>query len=346
MRNRSSLLTISILSLLIGVSFFLYKFKNKNSTLDKEARDFKVEDTASITRIFLVNKNGTQSTVERTKNGWIVNSKYPCRAEAIETLLYTIKMVDVKSPVPKAAKQNIIKQMIANSVKVEIYKGSELIKQYYVGRENQEHDGTYMVLTDIDSGENFDEPYLNHIPGFDGFLSSRYIVSESEWRDKTVFNYIPPQISQIKVENLERPDSSFIIKLNSTTSFELKKLDGSPLPFEEIKMKQYLAYFQNLQYEGIFTSANKHLTDSLNTALPFYRISVTDKDGKINSVSFIHKNSTPELNEKYGVNYKYDPDRLYLKFNNDREFALIQFFVFGKILQNYGYFQAQNTVKK
>ncbi len=346
MKNRSSLITVALLSVLIGISYYLYKNKNKSSTLDSDARNFKIDDTASITRIFLVNKNGAQSTVERTKSGWMVNKKFPCRPEAIETLLYTMKMIDVKSPVPKAAKQNIIKQMTANSIKVEVYAGNELIKQYYVGRENQEHDGTYMVLTNIDSGENYDDPFLTCIPGFDGFLSSRYIVSENEWRDKTVVNYIPPQLSEIKVESMEHPDSSFVIKLNSTTDFSLKKLDGTAITFEEIKMKQYLAYFQNLQYEGLFTSMNSKLTDSLKNVLPFFKISITDKNGEKKVLNFIHKNSTPDINTKYGENYKYDPDRLYLKFNNDKEFALIQFFVFGKILQNYGYFLPQNSVKK
>lgn len=347
MKNKSSLIIIFSILLLSLVSFYLYKNKSGSSTLDKDARNFKIEDTASVTKIFLANKNGVKSTVKKTKTGWVVNDKYACRPEAIQVLLYTLKMLDVKAPVSKIAKPNIIKQMTANAVKIEVYSGNDLIKQYYVGKENQDHDATYMLLTDLRENKNFEDPFLMHIPGFNGFLSSRYIVDENEWRDKTVINYIPPQIKSITVENLESPDSSFVIKLKNSNQFELKKPNEEPLSFDEVKMKQYLAYFQNLQYEGLLNiETHKKLIDSLNNRVPFYRITVNDNEGKITTLHFIRKGSTPELNEKYGVNYVYDPDRLYLKLNNEKEMAVIQFYVFGKILQNYSYFTENKPVKK
>src|SRR5438105_1951440 len=120
MKNRSSLLVIVILIALSAAAYYVYKNKSGNSTLDKDARAFKVEDTASIDKIFMADKNGKQVTLERTKSGWIVNGKYPARQDAMSLLLYTMRMVDVKSPVAHAAKKNILKLMSGRSVKVEI----------------------------------------------------------------------------------------------------------------------------------------------------------------------------------------------------------------------------------
>jgi len=347
MKNRrSSLLLIAVLALLAGISFYLATNKDKTSTVDKESRDFKVEDTAAVTKIFLANKNGDQSTVEKTEKGWVVNNKYVCRPEAIKNLLYTMKVMEVKSPVAKAAKPNILKAMSAQSIKVEVYRGNELIKQYYIGSENQYNDGTYMLLTDIETGRNYEEPYLLHIPGFNGFLSTRFIVKENEWRDRTVAAFTPPQLREIKVENGEYPDSSFTIQLKSTNDFVLTGRNVVALPFDELKMKQYIAYFQNLQYEGLLESDNKRLTDSLKNVIAYYTISITDKNDKKTVMDFLRKKSTPELNQKYDFDYVYDPDRLYLRFNNDQEYAVIQYFVFGKVLQTYKYFQPQSSVKK
>ena len=53
-----------------------------------------------------------------------------------------------------------------------------------------------------------------------------------------------------------------------------------------------------------------------------------------------------ELNKKYGVEYKYDPDRLFLLEEETKEVSVIQYYVFGKILQNYGYFLPRSPVKK
>lgn len=340
------MLIIFALCILCAISFYLYKSKGVSSTLDKDARDFAVKDTSAVTKIFLADKLGNTIKLERKENGWIVNEKYPCRPDAISLLLYTMKTLDVKSPVSKNALNGTLKIMATKSVKVEIYEGNELVKQYYVGHENQTNDGTFMLLTNLSSGENYDAPFVMHIPGFNGFLSSRYFTEESDWRSHLVLNYIPPQIKSIRVEHSENLDSSFVINLKSTTQFELQKINGQPIVFDELKLKQYLAYFQNVSVEKILTTFNKKMSDSLRNVIPFITLSVTDSKNEIKKFHFLHKNSTPELNRKYGIDYKYDPDRFFMKYENDAEIALVQFYVFGKILPTYEYFIPKSPVKK
>jgi hypothetical protein len=101
--NRKSLIIISVLLLLSVAAVFIYKSKGKASTVDADARDFKFKDTASITKIFIADKEGDQSIIERTPKGWFVNNKYPCRSDAILNLLEAIKNVEVKMPVNKNA---------------------------------------------------------------------------------------------------------------------------------------------------------------------------------------------------------------------------------------------------
>jgi hypothetical protein len=347
MKKRSSLIIIVLLALLTGASIYFLKQKGRASTLNNEARNFSVEDTSSITKIFMANKSGSKVILEKKDNVWMVNGKFPARKDAISTLLYTMKMVDVKSPVSKTAKEAVLKMMSAGAVKVEIYSGNDLIKQYYVGHENQEMTGTYMLLTDPDTGENYDDPFLTFIPGFEGYLSSRYFIKEEEWRDRLIISFTPMDLKQIKLDHFENKDSSFVINVNSTTNFALSKANGQPLAFDELKMKQYLAYFQNLSYEFLL-SPREHtkLRDSLLQAAPFIRLSITDRKDQVYTFDFMHKRSNSEINSKYGKQYAYDPDRLYLRFDNNKEVALIQFYVFGKILQTYGYFLPGSSVKK
>lgn len=346
MKNRSSLIVITLLTIACAVSYYLYKNKTSGSTVDKDARDFKIEDTASVTKIFIADKNKHSITLERTKTGWVTTNKYPARADAINLLLYTMKMLDVKSPVSKNAKTGVINYMIGHAVKVQVYSGDDLIKQYYVGHENAKMDATHMILTNIETGENYEEPFLMCIPGFNGYLSSRYFISENEWRERMVINYTPPQLKAIKLEFAEHPDSSYVIKLNSTTNFELQKLNGTPMPFDEVKMKQYLAYFQNISYEKLLNNVNKKLVDSVRNALPFVKMSITDVKNQTRQFNFVRKNSTAELNMKYSTHYIYDPDRLFMNYGTENDVAVVQYYVFGKILQTYGYFLPKNGVKK
>jgi len=344
MKKRSSLVIIGILLLLAGFSVYVYKNKNKSTTVDADARNFKFKDTAAITKIFIADKEGDQSTLERTKNGWVVNNKYPCRSDAILNLMEVIKNVEVKMPVSKNAKVSVLKYMATTALKVEIYAGDELVKQYYVGHETPDSEGTYMLLSDPETGENYKDPFVTFIPGFQGFLLPRFIAKENEWRNTVVLNYTPPQIRQIAVKHLTQPDSSFTIELLNTTSFKLKDSKNNELPFDENKMKQYLAYFQNISYEALFTGKNKKLEDSLAAQKPFTIISVTSTDFKTSDYKFYYK-ATTGLIPEHGVVYKYDPDRLYLRYENDKEWALVQYFVFGKLFVTPRYFEPSNVKK-
>jgi hypothetical protein len=55
-------------------------------------------------------------------------------------------------------------------------------------------------------------------------------------------------------------------------------------------------------------------------------------------VSFFINSQFAAKNEQYGKNYKYDPDKLFVRYNNGKDYGVAQFYVFGKILQTYQYF--------
>lgn len=342
MKKRPSLLIIGVLLLLAVVAILVYKNKGKSSTLDQDAREFKYKDTAAVTKIFIADKEGDQSTIERTKTGWVVNNKYPCRSDAILNLLEAVRNVEVKMPVNKNARENVLKIMATAGIKAEIYAGDDLVKQYYIGHEAPDSEGSYMLLTDVSSGENYKEPFICFIPGFQGYLIPRYIAKENEWRDRTVMNYTPPQIKQIKVVHFEN-DSSFTIELVNTKTFVLRDKAGKELPFDEFKMKQYIAYYQNLSYESLFNSKSKRLQDSLQKTKPFDVITVSGKDFKAEKYEFFHKHTNPDIPE-HGVAFKYDPDRMFMRFGNN-EWATIQSFVFGKLLVSPAYFSPAGVKK-
>jgi hypothetical protein len=346
MKKFSSVILIAVLLILASMAVFIYKSKHKSTTIDEDSRNFKFKDTAAITKIFIADKDGNKSTIKRTQKGWIVNDKYSCRRDAILNLLEVIKFVEVKMPVEKAAKESVLKFMASTALKVEIYSGDEMVKQYYVGHETPDSEGSYLLLTDIETGENYKDPFVCFIPGFKGYLLPRYIAKENEWRDRLVINYIPPQIKQIKVSHINSPDSSFSIDLINTTSFKLKSISGADLPFDEKKIKQYLAYFQNISYEALITGKNKKLTDSLEKNKPFCVIYITTTDFKTDEYKFYYKQPNPNITPEHGITYQTDPDRLYLQFANNKEWALIQFYVFGKILVSKTYFLNQVDVKK
>lgn len=343
MKKNQGIVILTILIILSIIAIWVKKHKGKSSTLNEEAKNFKVEDTASITKIILSDKKGTVTVLEKLKEGWKVNNTYRARTDAIQTLLYTIKMVEVKYPVPKSMKAGVLRTMAGFATKVQIYSGKKLIKQYYVGHNTQDYEGTFMLLTNIEKDKNYDEPFICHIPGFNGFLTVRYFTNPEEWRSKLVLNVTPPELNYIEYKNIEKPDSSFKIEILNPNTFIVYNGQGKKINAENIKIKQYLAYLQNLNAFALLTHTSKKLVDSIAHIQPFAILNLNYKNPpQTKSYFFYYKPSTPEINNKYGKDYVYDPDLLYIRFpsldTKETETALIQYYVFGKLLQNYTYF--------
>lgn len=344
--KRGTLFIFILLVVLAVAAVYLIRSAAGSSTIEKADRDFLVKDTASITRIFMADKEGNSAEISREKDGWYVNKKFRCRSEAILNLLEAIRLMEVKMPVQRSAKENVIRFMSSNAVKVEIYSEDDKIKQYYIGHEPADSEGSYMILSK-DDDENYPDPYVVFIPGFKGYLQPRFITRENEWRDRLVLNYTPPQLREIRVNYFDQAkDSSFKIEFQDQSHFKLKNKAGADMPYDMGKMRQYLIYFQNISYESLITAKSSHLLDSLNRSTPFATIDVLTKDQKTNTYRFFRKAYTGEVNPELGVKFPYDPDRLFLNYDNNKEWALIQYFVFGKLLITSGYFQAQASVKK
>jgi hypothetical protein len=120
------------LSLLIAAAA-LYYFR----FVPKE-QGFAVKEIGKVTKIVMKNTKQQQIVLSRQGDKWFVNDKYPAREDLTSILLNTISRVTSLSPVPKRAHDNVMRTMMTENVKVDIYAGDEIIKTYYVGGETEQ----------------------------------------------------------------------------------------------------------------------------------------------------------------------------------------------------------------
>src|SRR5688572_5046594 len=185
-KNRIAIILVLVLG---SISMWMVLSK-KSGTIDEEMKDFAVEDTASVTRIHMKDKAGKEVNLEKVEPGkWMMNGKYVARNDGINLLLNTIKALKVRNPVGKRAQNTVVKDLATGAKKIEIFSGDELLKAYYMGTETQDMEGNYMLMIDVESGENAEMPFVVHIPGFQGYLSPRFFLGQQEWRDREVFRY-------------------------------------------------------------------------------------------------------------------------------------------------------------
>ena len=104
---------------------------------------------------------------------WTINGKYVARQPAINTILETLRKMQADYPISDKAYDNVIKEMISESVKVELYDASgNNIKTFHVGGTKPNTFGTYMVLEN--NGKMASSIYPVGIPNFNGYLNGRF----------------------------------------------------------------------------------------------------------------------------------------------------------------------------
>jgi hypothetical protein len=345
-KNRYFLIVVIFLALIVIVLLLT----NSTTTFKRSLSDFAVNDTSNITTIFMSDKNNNTLKITRTlpRGNWIINDKYPGQRFNIDMLLETMLNLKVKEPVPLAAQNNIIKELSVNSVKVEIYQWvyridffgirsfphEKLTKVYYVGGATQNNLGTFMLM------QHSSEPYVTYLPGLRGFVSPRYMPIEKYWRDYTVFKKNLHEIESVKVEFPTIPEQSFIITNNHDRSLELvslidkKRIDN----LDTLKLMNFLSAFRSINFEALLNDMDKHKKDSILSSSPFTVITLTDTNGIVNTIKTFHKQNAYGETDYKGKTVPYDLDRAYALVNDGKDFTLIQFYVFDRILRPVKYF--------
>ena len=339
MKNNKAILILFLL-LAIIVGYLLYS--KKTGTLQKELSDFAVSDTAAIDKIFMADREGNTVTLLRKDGSWTVNDKYMAKPEGINILLYTIKSVEVRSPVGKHSYNTIIKLMATKSTKIEIYQHGQLVKTYYVGDATMDNLGTYMYL------ENSSVPFITHIPGFNGFLSTRYYAQEQNWRDKGLLRTNPDKIASVKIQYLTAKDSMLEIKKLNENEYSISDESQTLKNYDKLKLNKYLSACATVFYEKLDHEMKPDQRDSILQKGAFIHFTI-NAGKQLFDAKFYRKpvtaTSRSQYDEATGKIWDYDLDRFYLILPNDTSWYECQYFQYDRLLKTPAYFLADKQTK-
>lgn len=332
MKKNKTIAIILLALVAISIGLYFYNKETGSSTIDVELRDFAVEDTSQITKIFMADKNNNTVLLERKADNWFVNDKFPARADAIKVLLKTINGLAIKAPVPKAAHNSVVRNLATNSVAVEIYDRNGLIKKYYVGNTTSEQTGTYMLL------EGSSVPFSIHLRGFTGFLNSRYFIDEDMWRAPVVFQCKFTDIKSVSVYHKADSVKSFKIEALQDNNYSLENLKtGEKMKrFDTIEAKFFLSGFKRLCYDDILTNMTVSVRDSLLKCEPDHIITLETKNGNKTMLEAYRKKTFPDKRSHIPTP-EYDVDLMFGRINGE-DLVLIQYYVFDPVLIGLDYF--------
>lgn len=315
MSKNKTIILIIILIVLSIVTWFAIQKRQQTSTLSIAETDFTVTDTAAVDSIFIAHKDGRNNLFKRLPNGrWSINNKYLVRKDMIKMLLETMNQMTVKRPVSRAARNNVIKTIAVKGIKVEIYSKGELQKIFWVGGNTNDWLGSYFIM------QGSENPYVVHIPGFNGFISGRFDVLQIEWRNRELFQSTLRTIQSLSVSypkwemgNGNIPKKGFEIIFDSAGF----KIEGI-VRLDTTKLISYLNHYKNIQIEHYFGSLKEGFRDSLNQVTPLCIIRLVDiRAQNSNSITIYDKEN--------------NPDRMIGVIGKTNEIVSIQYFVFDKL---------------
>ena len=347
-KNRAILIVVLIL---IVIAVVVIITKSGKSTFSKKDVDFAVEDTASVTKIFLADKKNRSVLLERMPDSeWKLNKKYKVRPSGVKLILETLKQLTPKMPVPLSAHNNIVAQLAAASVKVEVYQRvyrinlfdkiklfphEKLTKTFYVGSATADNMGTFMLL------EGSDYPFVVHIPGLRGFVGPRFSVFEKDWRDHTVFRTKLADIKSVIMEIPKDPENSFRVDVEGDDYKLIKLTDGSVVNgYDTLKLLNFMTAFADLRFESLMDEyIEPKKKDSIIHSTPQNILTLIDKNNDTTrAITFAKPNEKMTMDFE-GNMYVSDVDRLYALVNDNRDFVMLQYFVFDKVIRPLSYFE-------
>ena len=334
----SYIVIVAILIIIIVVAQFLpagkariidlLKFNNKYSS--QTLRSFHIRDTASITKIFLVDKNNRSIMLDRKEGQWFVNGDMPARYDAVKLLLSTLYNMRVKMPVALSAQEQIFKNMAGRSVKVEVYAGKKPIKIFYVGGVTQDNLGSYMLL------EDSNVPYIIEIPGFRGFLSSRFSTDVINWRSNVLMAEDPESIKEVEIIIHSNPSGSFTLKQPRPKEYELYNYQHQRAKsFDTLLIKGFIEQFEIAHFNQFVNLLGDEVRDSVLQSIPVYTVKLTDKYDSIQNYNFY---SIRQITVEEDPDTGFYPQTMWV-FNNIGDWVTIQTYPFLLMFRQFSDFR-------
>jgi len=343
MKKRNIIIIAAVV--VIGIVALVVALNGRKNATFKQ--DYNIENIEDVSRIYLADKQDNEVLLTRQADStWLVDGQYEANQPMVDMLLETLHDMCIRQQVNRNAVPNVVKDISARSIKVEVYgqkplftlfgleilKRERLMETYYVGRETQDMMASYMFR------EGDKVPYVIHIPGFRGFLTPRFVTEPMKWRSHTIVDLDVNAIQKITLEIPAMPEEGYAV-LNNGTDFDFETVNGLMPTFDTARVAQLLSSFTWLNFDE-FADIVPNTNDSSLVGAPRTILTILDTAGNQTELRTYIKYHNPDdvMAMPDSAMYEtFDMDRLYA-IVNQRDTVLIQYFVFDKILQPASYF--------
>lgn len=329
---RRTVFLVLLLVVLVGAVWYFSQKEETLQTASEYEGSFAVKNVDDIGKIVMEHRAGPTYTLTRGKDGWLINETHPARMSSVTPLLDAISQVTVQYIPGDAAMPNVMENINGTYVHVEVYSRSgEQLKGYRIGGSNPDERGTYMIM------DGSEQPFVVHIPHWDGALRTRYTLTMDEWRDRKFMPVDQEDITAVSVNyprqqsqsfRLERSGSGFIF---SPLYPDLKNYIRN---YREGTGEAFLKALSEAACEGFENQYPKK--DSIYGLVPFCEIQIERAEMEPVAVRIWPKGTPVYTQHSSPVH------RLFIDVKPG-DFVLAQYEVVKGMLRGYDFFTGQET---
>ncbi len=315
--------------LILGAGAIWFFAFRSNTTYSGSEDRFAIKDVSKIHKIFIGTKDGNTSVLTRNNGSWLYDGKFKVRKNAMIRLLETTQKMEVLAIPPKIAEKGVKMDLSQNALLVRYFdKRGNKIMGYQIAGASADGQGTHILM------EDETQPYIVHIPIWEGILTPRFLTKEEDWRDRAVFAVDYDKIKSVSVEYPNYKNQSFVIE-GKKGDYTVKPIHKTTTPItnevSQGSVQKYLLGFRRLEAEAIRNGSEQEA--GITKQLPFAIVNLTRKDGSKKEVRFYPIVSTFEESPGAGGAGAAPTEKYFATLNDD--FLLVQQNVFGKIFQAY-----------
>lgn len=326
--NKTLLLGLLLAALIGTIAFFAWKKSDQATDAANYEGNFAIENIDGIGKIILSHRNGNTYVLTRDGDGWKVNESYQARMSSVTPLLDAIRMVQIRYIPADKAIPNVMDNIDGTWIHAELLdRSGSKMKSYRIGGVTTDERGTYMIM------DGSKQPFVVHIPSWDGALRTRYALEIADWRDRHFMNLNPDDVASVTVEYPQQKSQSFKLE-RSGSEFSLSplfpELRHYPDTYRAGTGEAFLKALSEAACEGF---ENQYpLKDSIRNLIPFCRMQIGLRDEKPPVELRIWPKGAPV----YTANSP-PVHRLFVE-RSPGDFVLVQFDVIKGMLRGYDFF--------
>lgn len=265
--------------ILLGILALYFYLSDKKTTLNIANNHFAITDTSAISKISII--SGTDTLIlEQVGDNWLVNQKYNAKIKLIKAVLGLMQSVGVKSPVPKALKQEVSACFSKNAVFLRFETNSKLKNEFEICEIEKIGLGTFIR----EPGSS--DMYIADVPGFKSRLGLLFSVNPAIWTDNVIFRYKPWEMISIQVEYPNDPSGSFLLDLSKPDEMAITGSKGRKAIKKE-DIVRYLYNFNQVACEPVVKGS-----ESAGNNMPLCVVTIKNIANQTNMVRFFTKKQT------------------------------------------------------